>query len=173
MNSGKKYVFLAVILVWIFFLSESCSRKKTPENQIGEKTKDLAVFAEKENLEGLSGMLADQYRDADGRDRIETLEMVGDLFERAGGIVIHLLNTSIRFNSPDNAMVESEALISQGAAMALRRLAKMAGRYYLFRVQWKRDQGEWKIIWAKWEEIFDRDLTVKALERLEKILPNE
>lgn len=173
MKLNKSLFLLAVVLAWIVLLSECCGKKKTPGDEVAEKTEEMAGLAEKENLEGISLLLAAEYQDADGRERRETLEMMADIFERSSGIVIHVLNMETRTAGSGNAIVEVETLISQGAAMALRRLAKMTGRYYLFTIQWKQVQEEWRVVWAKWEEIHEGGLSSKALEKAEKILPGE
>jgi len=175
MRSEKKHasttcLAIAILLVPLAWIG--CIKKKTDADVIREKVAQMVTYMEREKIEDLFALIADEYTDAENRGKKETRIMIEEYFNRFNGIVIHLLDTTCQGEGPVDQIMETEALLSQGAAMALRRLAQMTGRYYKFKLHWRKLSGEWKLLTAEWIEIDRQDLTEKAVDGLNKLIPD-
>jgi hypothetical protein len=84
-----------------------------------------------------------------------------------------LLGVRIREIRADaTASLECEIVLSHGAAEVLRKLIRVAGEYYRFRVDVRRtDRGEWRFTSAAWEGIGITELFPESLSILRELFP--
>lgn len=154
-------------------LTSLCCGRPSDESAIRGLLQKAVSLAEKRDVEGLMAFFAPDYRDFQGRDGDSTRRLVTDYIERYRGIVIHLLGTRVGEIGPDGtASAEFELALSHGAAEVLRKLIRVAGEYYHFRVELRRDgPGAWRFTAAEWEAADLSGLFPESLEILRKLFP--
>jgi len=162
----------AAALAAAVLASLSCG-KPSDEAAIRGLLREAVARAEKRDAEGLMALFAPDYRDFEGRGPDGTRRLVTDYFDRYHGIVIHLLGTRIGAIGPDGtASAEFELALSHGAAEVLRKLIRIAGEYYHFRIDLRRDGPEaWRFVSAEWESVDLAGLFPESLEILRKLFP--
>jgi hypothetical protein len=159
-------IILAVILAL------SCGAP-TEESRIRALVKDAAARAEKRDVAGLMRLFAADYRDFQGRDTAGTERLVGDYLGRYRSVIIHPLGIRIGAVDADGtASLECEIVLSHGAAEVLRKLIRVVGEYYRFRMDVRRTgPGEWRFTSAAWESIGLEELFPESLRVLRELFP--
>ncbi|NPV83178.1 MAG: hypothetical protein HPY46_06325 [Candidatus Aminicenantes bacterium] len=132
----------------------------------------VAVQAEKKNLEKITGYLADDYRDFEGRDSARTASLLEYYFKNYQGIAIHLLDIYVDINK-DPAEAEADVLLSSGPLETLRKLVGVVGVYYRFNFSLEKRSGRWQIIYAAWKEVDSNSLLPGSRAILKKIFPDQ
>jgi hypothetical protein len=140
------------------------------EERLVERFRSLAALAEGEDTAGIMEILSDDYGDFEGRDKAATEDMIRGYFESYRGIVLHVLGVRVADLGDDAASLEADVTLSSGAVEALRRLVKIAGRYYRIDVRWIKRDGAWLVDYAEWREIELGDLLSESRDKLQDIL---
>jgi hypothetical protein len=169
--SGRSRPAVAV-LAWVglALLLASC-RAKTETDAIAALVADMAARAENRDAPGLVANLADDYRDAEKRDRSQTAALVGEYFSRYRGIVIHVLSSRIAIEDARHATLETDVSLSSGAAEAFRKMIRFSGENYRFRCRLRKD-GRWLISEGEWESVALEGLFPESLKVLRDLFPN-
>lgn len=143
------------------------------ESRIRGLLKEAAARAEKRDVARLMELFTPEYRDARGRDRAATARLVQDDLDRYRGVVVHLLGARIgEVRGDGTAAVECEIAVSHGAAEVLRKLIRLTGEYYRFRIEVRRTgASDWGFASAEWESIGLEDLFPESLDLLRKLFP--
>lgn len=126
---------------------------------------------EEKDTAGLMLSIEEDYKDFQNRDKKETEAMVRDYFRNYRGIVLHILGTQIDEIKDGEASVQTEAVLSSGAAEVFRKLFKAFGDFYRFDLKLRKTGEEWRITYAKWENVGLNDLSAESLSALKKIFP--
>lgn len=169
-TAGGSAVLGAVL---VFCLLVPACGGPSEEDRIREVIKKAAARAEKRDIEGLMRFLAADYEDGKGRDREATARLVAGYLERYRGVVVHALGTRVGEIAPDGrAAVEFEIALSHGAAEMLRKLIRWSGETYRFEAEVRKDeQGEWRLVYADWDEIALTGLFQESLAVLKELFP--
>jgi hypothetical protein len=170
MKKAEKKMTALLALILITGLLISC-HKKSESEIIAALVADMAASAEKRDAGGLIGHLAPDYRDFNGRDRVQTAAMVGEYFSRYRGIVIHLLASRIVVESPGSASLETDISLSSGAAQAFRKLIRFSGENYRFSCRLRKEE-RWLVTEAGWEYVALDGLFPESLKILRELFPN-
>jgi hypothetical protein len=151
----------------------ACCGSPSDETRIRGLLKEATARAEKRDVAGLVELFAPDYRDFQGRDREGTARLVQDYLDRYRGVVVHLLGARIGEAGADStAAVECEIALSHGAAEVLRKLIRVTGDYYRFRLTVRRTApSEWRFASAEWESIGLEELFPESLAILRKLFP--
>jgi len=136
-------------LLCLLLAVAGCGHRSTPEEQVRAVVAAAETAAEARDGRALSALVADDYRDGQGRGADEVRRILrGTLFARES---IHLLVRihDIRFQGTDLARVRaSVAMVGRGAgdddAWAL------AADVYEVDVSLAREDGDWRAVRASW-----------------------
>lgn len=142
---------------------------KTDEDQIRELMHEASRHIEKKDISSLMDLLSDDYSDFRERDKDQTREMVQTYFDQFRGIVVHLLHTQIDEIDPPEAVIQTDAALSSGAAKALRRLVPVSTDNYRFHIALIKKQDLWRIRYAEWKHIGIEDMFPESLSILKKL----
>ena len=153
-------------------LACACPRP-SEESRIADFVKETVGLAEKRDVAGVMGRLAEDYADFEGRGKSATESLVRDYFRRTG-IVIHLLNVKVDSIEPDGrASVRLEVMLSSGAAEVFRKLIRYAGDYYRFSLRLKKSPDvTFQVEFAAWESVGLDQLLPESLNVLKKLFPD-
>jgi hypothetical protein len=121
---------------------------------------------------GLMLFIDEDYKDFENRSKKETEAMVREYFREYRGIVLHILGTRIDEIKQEEAAVQTEVVLSSGAAEVFRKLFKAFGEFYRFDLKFRKAGEDWRISYAKWENIGLNDLFSESLSALKKIFPD-
>lgn len=138
--------FLAVLLL------PSCSGRND-ENMIFELMENLGRFAERKDTASIMINLADDYHDFEGRDRLETRDMIEEYFKDYKGIVTHVLSTRIDEIRLPEAFIQTEVALSSGAAKVFRKLVHFSTDNYRLKLKLIKKEGAWQIRYAEWRYV--------------------
>jgi len=161
-------VFGAAMVLCLVF---ACCGRKDDRTLIFVLVERIGHLVEEKDTKGLMGLLDEGYRDFEKRDKPQTEEMVGDYFRDYRGIVMHILGTRIYENKGGEASVQTEIVLSSGAAKVFRKLFKAFGDFYRFDIQLRKTGDEWRIFYVKWENVRLDDLSPESLSLVKKIFP--
>jgi hypothetical protein len=161
----------AVVLAGLLTTALSCGGRGE-EERVAAALRRMADLAEERDLDGLMDRFASDYSDFEGRDKAKARELIGGYFEGRPGIVVHLLGTEVRIESPGSARVRAEAALSSGAAEVFRKLFRSFGELYLFDLEMKASAGEWKVVFARWRSVSPDELSPGGLSILRKLFPD-
>ena len=131
----------------------------------------IGQSVEEEDTEGLMAFLDEDYQDFEKRDKARTEKMVRDYFRDYRGIVLHILGTRIEEIKGAEASVQTEVVLSSGAAEVFRKLFKAFGDFYRFDLKLQRTGEDWRISYAGWENIGLNELSPESSAALKKIFP--
>jgi hypothetical protein len=132
----------------------------------------MGSLVEDKDTSGLTGLLDEDYKDFENRGKRETETMVREYFREYRGIVLHILGTRFDEIKAGEASVQTEVVLSSGAAEVFRKLFRAFGDFYRFDLKLHKSGMEWRISYAKWENIGLNDLFPESLPLLKKIFPD-
>jgi len=143
------------------------------EARIRGLLKESVAAAERKDTDALRSSFAPDYADFEGRDMEGTLRLITDHLDRYRGAVIHLLGSRLEAIDPDGrASMTCEVSLSHGAAEVLRKLIRITGEYYRFRIDLRKTADrEWRFVYAEWRSIGLPDLFPESLAILKKLFP--
>jgi hypothetical protein len=131
----------------------------------------MGSLVEDKDTSGLLSFLDEDYKDFENRGKKETEAMVREYFREYRGIVLHLLGTRIDEIRAGEASVQTEVVLSSGAAEVFRKLFRAFGDFYRFDLKLRKVGEEWRISYAQWKNIGLNELSSESLSLLKKIFP--
>ena len=152
---------------WLFF---SC-RAKTEQEIIAAVIADMAARVEKKDARGLVAHLAGDYRDAEGRDRVQTEAMAEEYFSRYRGIKIKVLSSRIAMGETGAATAEIDVSLYSGVASALRKVVGFSGENYRVACAFRKGR-EWRVSESRWEYVPVESLFPESLKALRELFPD-
>ncbi len=168
----KRNLVPAVVMAAGLILSPnlpSCSSSPDEPARIRAVLDRAAALTEKKDLDRLMDLVAEDYLDADERDKAATRELVSDYFRNRIGIVVHVLSAEVGDDEDGTVPVRAELAISAGAAQVLRKMFSSLGSCWRFDFGMRKVEGEWKVASAEWTEISTDDLSSAAAGVLEEL----
>lgn len=128
----------------------ACGDSSSPDAQVRATIAAMETAAEARDVGDLTEHISTEFRDAHGRDTKELSQYVRGYF--IANQSIHLLTRieSIEFPTHDEARAKvSVAMVGREAESA--KQWNLAGDLYDFDVTFMREDGEWKVRYAKWQ----------------------
>jgi hypothetical protein len=162
-------ILRSLIAIAIVFLP-SCA-PKNDRALILALLERMGSLVEDKDTSGLLSFLDEDYKDFENRGKRETEAMVKDYFREYRGIVLHILGTRIDEIRAGEASVQTEVVLSSGAAEVFRKLFRAFGDFYRFDLKLRKVGEGWRISYAKWKNIGLNDLFPESLSLLKKIFP--
>jgi hypothetical protein len=153
--------FSSLLLLCLMLLVACRPAVEAPEEALRRAIAEAVTAAEKKDLGALTGLLATDYRDNQGRDRQAVAGMLRYYF--LGHQAIYLL-TRIRSVEVAGEQAQAEVLV----AMAGEPLADpneptfVRASLYRFELAWVREQDAWKIHQARWQAAELRDFLLST-----------
>lgn len=166
-----KYVALAV-MVLLVFASWGCGGK-TEEELIVETLHTMGDCAEDRDFDGIMDYISDTYADDEERTIEEIGDLLADNIERFRGIVVNILGTRITDLKPTHANVETEVSFSSGAAQLFRKAVRYSGRVYRFNVEMVKEGEKWRVQYASWASVSEREMLPESKKKMEELFPNK
>lgn len=127
-----------------------CSDSDSPEAQIRKTIDAMEHAAEERSVSGVAEHISPQFRDANSRDANELSQYIRGFF--VANQSIHLLTRvgTIEFPTNDEAQAQiTVAMVGREGDEA--NAWNLAGEIYDFDVTFRREDDEWKVIYAKWK----------------------
>ncbi|MCX8160825.1 MAG: hypothetical protein N3G18_07830 [Candidatus Saccharicenans sp.] len=173
-NSGLRLLArLTLLATAVCFLTCSQSCQRTDETEvIRELLRTVAGLAEKKAVDKIKLYLDAEYRDFEGRDLEQTVDLLQYYFKNYQGLAIHLLDIYVDI-SKDPAEAEADVLLSSGPLETLRKLVGVVGVYYRFDFRLAKRAGRWQISYAAWREVDSNSLLPGSRAILKKIFPDQ
>ncbi len=131
----------------------------------------IGHLVEERDTDGLVSLLDEDYRDFERRDKAQTEQLIKAYFQDSRGIVMHILETRIAEMKSGEAKVQTEIVLSSGAAKVFRKLFRALGDFYRFDLKLHKIGDQWRIDYAKWQNLGFSDLSPESRSRLQKIFP--
>jgi hypothetical protein len=167
---SKRGIQAIISAVFFGLLVHGCS-PKNDRALILDFIERIGDRVEEKDTAGLMLFIDRDYKDFQNRGKKETEAIVRDYFRNYRGIVLHILGTRIDEIKEGEASVQTEVVLSSGAAEVFRKLFKAFGDFYRFDLELRKTGPEWRISYAKWQNIGLNDLSPEALSMLKKIFP--
>jgi len=155
----------------LLVLSFACCGRTDDQTLIVALFERIGHLAENKETDALMELVAEDYRDFENRDKAQAEKMIREYFRDYRGIVVHILGTRIEEIKDQSASVQTEAVLSSGAAEVFRKLFKAFGDFYRFDVRLRKTGQAWLVSYARWENVGMSDLSPESLSRLKKIFP--
>jgi len=170
MNRRGKPGAVLLLLFFIPGIFFSC-RGKTEQEVIAAEIDDMAARVEKKDAEGLAAHLTGDYRDHEGRDRLQTKAMAEEYFSRYRGIKTKMLSSRIAMEEAGTATAEIDVSLYSGVASALRKAVGFSGENYRVSCVFRKEGG-WRISEARWEYVPVESLFPESLKVLRELFPD-
>lgn len=146
--------------------------ERSQEDLIQETIQNLRIHAEEKDVVSIMLYLAEGYSDFQGRDKSAAQDWLQRYFSEYSGIVVHMLGTQIAIDDASESHFQMEILVSSGGAKIFRKMIKFAGDLYRIRGRMVKEEGIWKIVYAEWKVIYQKDLFPESHSILKQIFPN-
>lgn len=147
---GRSWVWAILIVLAV----AACSRPAdSPEAEIRQLVARAQAASEERNVRDLRALIADDYTDAQGRDRkaVESLIRLHVLRHQT----VHLF-TRIRdivLTDPDHATVSVAAAMAGRPVASADQLIALNADLYRFDLELvRRGRDDWQVLWATWEQ---------------------
>jgi hypothetical protein len=165
-----KLSFLFIVVFILFLLLSGCSGE-SEKDRLLSSIQELGESAEKKDTSGLLIYISDSYSDDDGRTFSDLEELLEEHFDRYRGIVVNILASEFIEFTPTQATVETDTAFSSGAAKMFRKLVKFSGQCYRFKLEFIKEDEQWKIKYASWRLIHLEDLYPESMKLFKKLFP--
>lgn len=144
------------------------------EARVRAAVDDVVRAAGKRDAAAVLARAAPDYADFEGRDKAAAERLVRSYFERFRGIVVHGLGSEVALGpGAGEAAVRLDVVLTTAAAEVFKRLAATSISLYRFRLNLKREQNRWLIVYAEWETIGPADLLAGSSKPLDRLYPKE
>lgn len=128
-----------------------CGSSDSPEAQVRKTIDAIEHAAEDRSVGGVAEHISNEFRDANSRDGKELSQYIRGYF--IANQSVHLLTrvSTIEFPTSDEARAQiTVAMVGREADEA--NAWNLAGEIYDFDVTFRREDGEWKVTYAKWKQ---------------------
>ncbi len=166
----RKFNFIFIILLIIFFISEGC-RKKTDYQLIRETIEKISNRIEKKDEKGFLEFIDNSYFDSKKRDKKEIKRLIEEYYYMRKGIIVNLLSSKITELNLPKAKAVVDVAVSSGVAKVFRKLANYYGDYYRVEVDFIKRKKGWVVESADWHSISLEELFPESLRILKKLMP--
>jgi hypothetical protein len=166
--SGFVFFLSFVILLSGFY---NCS-KKTEEELVIEAVEKIGDYAEDMDINGFLSCISDEYADDEERTFEDIENLISQYFAMYRGIAVNLLGKKIIYVTPPDAEIEAEVGLSSGAAKIFRKAVRYSGQFYRFKLILVKEDEQWKVKKASWENISQGDLLPESVEIIKELFPN-
>lgn len=165
-----KYIAFTV-MVFLVFASWGCGGK-TEEELIVETINTIGDYVEDRDFEGVIDYISDTYSDDEERTFEEIGDLLADNIQKYRGIVVNILGTRITDLKPLHAKVETEVSFSSGAAQLFRKAVRYSGRVYRFKVEFVKEDEKWRVEYASWISVSEREMLPESRKIMKELFPN-
>jgi hypothetical protein len=171
----NKNIIIGFVSILSFFILlcffTNCSGK-SEEDRVLETVDKIGGFAEDANISGLLGFVSDAYADEEGRSFEDIEKLLQQYFSMYRGIAVNMLGKKIIYVTPPDAEIETEVGLSSGAAQIFRKAARYSGYFYRFKLVLVKENEQWRVKKASWENIDQGNLLPESVEALKELFPN-
>jgi hypothetical protein len=142
---------LAALLV--LTLLASCAREDSPEQRVRAFVDRVAASAEARAWGDFDAYLADDYRDAQGLTRTETLAILARYILAHRSIHVFHRIRALEIRDPRQARVVVLAALAGGPVAGPEDLARLAADLYRFELELRDDGGSLRVSSGAWQPV--------------------
>jgi hypothetical protein len=158
MRAPEGAAAVAAAVAILVALGASCTRApENPEDEIRTFLRRAEQAARDKDLAAFKLLIADDYRDAEGRDRRQLVAFVGYQFMREGSVHVAARLKKASFPGADTARVEVLAALGR-ANFDWTSLLDLDADIHFVDLDLRRDDGEWHATRAAWRPATAEDL---------------
>lgn len=149
-RGARLHVRMTVAVLAALSLGVACSRPSSPEAEVRATLARAEQAAAAKDLAALRDLVAEQYRDRDGRDRRAVEQLLRVYFLRHGSI--HLLTRvqSVTFPAPTRAEVVVLVAMAGTPIASGADLTGLAADLHRFELTLAREGNTWRAVRAEW-----------------------
>lgn len=166
-----KYIAFVVTVLLVFY-SWGCGGK-SEEELIVETIHTIGDYAEDRDFEGIMDYISESYSDDEDRTVEEIGDLLADNIEKYRGIVVNILGTQVSELKPTSAKVETEVAFSSGAAQLFRKAVRYSGRVYRFNVDLVKENEKWRVQYASWDTVSEREMMPESRKIMKELFPDK
>lgn len=142
-------VHLFLCIVALAGIVGGCGERDSPEAQVRAVIDQMELAAEARDVGDVLDLISETYRDDYGRGRDELGRLARGYF--IANQSIHLLTRIEAMTFPAEDEARATVLVAMvGRDAAAESAWDLAGDLYRFEVAIVREDGDWKITWARW-----------------------
>jgi hypothetical protein len=167
-KKGTVPFLLSFSITFLCLFLISCGGK-SDEDLIMELMGKIGSLAEKKDVNGVMSYLTEDYGDFEGRDLIQTEDMIRGYFKQFKGIAVNVLSTRIDEIRTPEATIETDVALSSGAAKVFRKLIRLSTDNYRLKIKLKKVNNVWRIHYAEWRYISYEELFPESISIFKKI----
>lgn len=145
---GESLFFVLLVLIAL----SGCSRE--PEEEMTKRiVREVAEASERKDIKGVTRYVSKSYRDFEGNDFNGIKGLLLYHFLRAETITIFVRKVDVRIEG-DNAMVDAKViLVRDKEVKTVKDILPEEAAAYGFNIVFKKEDGDWKAVNARWEDV--------------------
>ena len=142
-----------LLWVWLIAVASGCAGGD-PEQQLRERIAAAAAAAEERDTGFFRGLIAEGFVDQRGNDRQSILNMVRGQFliHQRIAVVSRVHQVSLRGEDAAETVLSAGLMGSAGQRLTIR---GVSADLYRIELEWIRENGDWRIIGARWSRAGD------------------
>jgi|YelNatPaOPRAMG01_1025707.scaffolds.fasta_scaffold203932_1 ketosteroid isomerase-like protein len=145
--------FTIVLLCLFFGVAFFACHQKTEEDAVRGVVREIQAAAEQKDVKNFIRHLSESYLDPQGNNREMIKALLMGYFFRYPKISVYLSNLQIKIEGT-RADVSFEAVLTSGEKTgSLKDILPQALGIYAFDVIMKKESRDWKVVFARWEDI--------------------
>ncbi len=146
----RKTTALIILALFVGYAGSSC-RKETEADKVKKVIVTVQKAAEEKNVRAVLATLSKNYRDAQGNDYDAIKGLLLAYFFRHQKIHVYIPNIEVAVQ-PNGATAVFDAVLSGGtAAGSVKDIVPESLGVYTFDISLQKENGDWKVLSAKWE----------------------
>ena len=140
---------VAGMLLALFSLA-ACGTRDSPEEQVRQYVAAAEAAAENRSIEDLKALIAEAYRDDQGRTRRDLVALAARYLYINKNIHVLTRIEELTFPAPEQARLALYAALTGQNVSDLDALLNMQADLYRFDLELVRSDGEWQLMRADW-----------------------
>jgi ketosteroid isomerase-like protein len=145
-------VFALPFFLFSVFLG-ACSKGVTEEDRVRQVVADVAEAAEKKDLKGVMRHVSKDYNDDKGNDYDGAKGIVFYQFLRSPKVSVFVRGVEVEVKE-DRALVNTKVVLARGKEVKkIEDIIPEDAAGYRFSVVFRKEDGDWKALSAKWDNV--------------------
>lgn len=139
--------YAKLLLIWLAALMLGCQPADSPETVIEQKIQQIENGIETKNADDVLDPFYEQFATAKGQDKKWIKRTLAFYMLRHQNIQVLITGLDVEIISPDRATARFNVLLTGGES-----LLPQQGSIYQVETDWRIEDGEWMLVYAKWQK---------------------